>query len=313
MSAQTIKTVLFASSSIVIPTLNLLLQNRQLAGIVLSERLDADLMQLQQQLEHANIPYIRYQQDKPEQTIFQIESWQANTGIIFTFSHKLPQSVLEVFSLGLFNLHASAVPEYRGIMPLYWQIRNRESQGYLSMIKVEQTFDCGDILLQQPLPLHPLDTLNSFGNTIASHSPEFVRLFLLGLTDNSLVIRPQTGEVSLAPMPTQQDLLIDFKTMTGEEIAAMARAGNPLFNGAMLVWQQAFVGLLQATVVKHARYGVPAGTVLHIGEPEGVVVATVDGALRLDILTITEGVFTGLAFAERFGLDAGVQFDLIAG
>ena len=84
---------------------------------------------------------------------------------------------------------------------------------------------------------------------------------------------------------------------------------TPCLTGPWLVWQQAFVGLLQATVVEHPAYGVPAGTVLHIGEPEGVIVASKGGALRLDILTITEGIFTGLAFAERFGLDAGVAFE----
>jgi len=309
MTNTPIKVVLFASSSIVIPTLNQLLQSQQLAGVVLSARLDGDTMQLQQQLEQAKIPHIRYQEDKPEQVVHQIESWRGSCGLIFTFSHKLPLAVINAFECGLYNLHASDLPRYRGAMPLYWQIRNREGQGCLSMIKVEEGFDSGDVLLQQSLPLHPLDTLNSFGNTMASQSPEFVRHFFDKLAENSLVAKKQTGEATLAPMPTQQDLLIDWQSMTGEEICALARAGNPLFNGAMLVWQQAFVGLLQATVVEHPAYGVPAGTVLHIGEPEGVIVATKGGALRLDILTITEGIFTGLAFAERFGLDAGVAFE----
>lgn len=311
MDNSDIKIVLFAASSVVIPTINELLQSQQLAGVVLTARLDSDSIQLQQQLDLAKIPNIRYQVKKPELTVFQIESWQANIGLIFTFSHKLPSAVINAFTLGLFNLHASALPKYRGAMPLYWQIRNRENQGCLSMIKVEESFDSGDILLQQALALHPLDTLNSFGNTMASSSVDFVRQFITRLENNTLVARPQTGEAMFAPMPAQQDLMINWQTMKGEDISAMARAGNPLFNGVMLVWQQALVGLLQATVVEHPTYGVPAGTVLHIGEPEGVIVATLDGALRLDILTITEGVFTGLAFAERFGLDAGVAFDLL--
>ena len=73
---------------------------------------------------------------------------------------------------------ASDLPKYRGAMPLYWQIRNREEQGCLSMIKVEEGFDSGDILLQQSLPLHPLDTLNSFGNTMAQPKPGFCQALL---------------------------------------------------------------------------------------------------------------------------------------
>ncbi|NQZ11750.1 MAG: methionyl-tRNA formyltransferase [Algicola sp.] len=310
MSNQPLKLVLFAASSIVIPTLNKLLGINQLAGVVLTERVDEDAMQLQQQLNQFNIPNIRYQTGKPENTVHQIEAWQADAGLIFTFSHKLPASIIDAFELGLFNLHASNLPKYQGAMPLYWQIRNRETKGCLSIIKVEEKFDCGDIMLQQNIPLHPLDTLNSFANVMAEQSADFALGFIEKLQQQTLVATGQTGEVTKAPMPSQQDLMVSWQTMSSEAIAAQARAGNPSFNGALFGWQSSLIGLLQATPVKHPSYGVPAGTVLHVGEPEGVIVATLDGALRLDVLTMTEGVFSGLAFAERFGLDAGVQLDV---
>ncbi|PKH07397.1 methionyl-tRNA formyltransferase [Moritella sp. Urea-trap-13] len=312
MENKAIRLVLFASSSVVIPTINKLLQAGQLVGVVLTARNDADAMQLKQQLDQGNIPNTYYQPENPEQMAHQVESWRANTGLIFTFSHKLPLSIINVCRNGFYNLHASALPQYRGAMPLYWQIRNRESQSYLSMIKVEEAFDSGDIMLQQAMPLHVLDTLNSLGHMMAELSAEFVQEFLAKLQESSLIAKPHLSDTDsvliAAPMPNQQDLMVNWQTMNGEDIAALARAGNPLFNGAMLVWNQSFIGLLQATPVKHANYGVPAGTVLHIGEPEGLIVATLDGALRLDVLTITEGVFSGLTFAERFGLDAGILF-----
>jgi len=321
MENEAIRLVLFASSSVVIPTINKLLQAGQLVGVVLTARNDADAMQLKQQLDQGNIPNTYYQPENPEQMAHQVESWRANTGLIFTFSHKLPLSIINACSKGFYNLHASALPQYRGAMPLYWQIRNRESQSYLSMIKVEEAFDSGDIMLQQAMPLHALDTLNSLGRVMAEQSAEFVQEFIAKLQDNTLIAQPQSikplkpsdvdSALIAAPMPTQQDLMINWQTMNSDDIAALARAGNPLFNGAMLIWNQSFIGLLQATPVKHPNYGVPAGTVLHRGEPEGLIVATLDGALRLDILTITEGVFSGFSFAERFGLDAGVQFDSI--
>ncbi|WP_017222182.1 methionyl-tRNA formyltransferase [Moritella dasanensis] len=312
MENEAIRLVLFASSSVVIPTINKLLQAGQLVGVVLTARNDADAMQLKQQLDQGNIPNTYYQPENPEQMAHQVESWRANTGLIFTFSHKLPLSIINACSKGFYNLHASALPQYRGAMPLYWQIRNRESQSYLSMIKVEEAFDSGDIMLQQAMPLHALDTLNSLGRVMAEQSAEFVQEFIVKLQDNRLVAKPQLSEIGLAliaaPMPSQQDLMINWQSMNSHDISALARAGNPLFNGAMLVWNQSIIGLLQATPVQQPNYGVPAGTVLHIGEPEGLIVATLDGALRLDVLTITEGVFSGLTFSERFGLDAGILF-----
>ncbi len=308
MNDQSLKLVLFASSSLAIPALNQLIKNQWLVGVVISERMDSDAQQLAFQLEQAKIPYIRFQQKSPEQTLFQLETWHANSGVIFTFSHKLPAEIVKAFNLGLYNLHASNLPAYRGAMPLYWQIRNQEQHASLSMMKATELLDSGDIMLQQSIPLHPLDTLNSFANTVASYSAEFVDDFFGQLAQGDLVPQAQVGEISHAPMPTQQDLIVDFTTMKASNIAAMARAGNPTFNGARLVWNGASLDLLQATCVERERFGVAPGTVLYIGEPEGLIVATIDGALRLDIINIAEGVFTGLAFAERFGLDAGMKF-----
>ncbi len=303
-----IKVALFASSSIALPVITRMQQEQILAGVVIAERYDQDTQQLEIQLQQGNIPYTRYQTEKPEETLLQITRWEANAGLIFTYSHKLSDTFLSAFSAGLFNLHASALPQYRGAMPLYWQIRNNEKQGTLSIIKVEQEFDSGDILLQQTFPCHPLDTLTSFASTMADHSAEFVIQFFNRLKTGELIAQPQRGEITDAPMPTHQDLMIDWQTMSSSDIAALARAGNPLFNGAMLLWKQCAIGLLQATVSSYPNYGIPAGTVLHVGEPEGLIVATSDGALRLDILSVTEGIFTGINFAERFNLDAGVEF-----
>lgn len=304
-----IKVALFASSSIAIPIINKMLQEQLLAGVVIADRHDQDTRQLEVQLQQGNIPYTRYQTKNPKGTLEQIIRWEVNAGLIFTFSHKLPGIFLSAFSAGLFNLHASALPEYRGMMPLYWQIRNHEKQGTLSIIKVEQEIDSGDILLQQTFPCHPLDTLSSFAGTMASCSANFVIQFFTQLKKQELVALPQQGKPSNAPMPTQQDLMINWQTMTGKDIVALARAGNPIFNGAMLLWENSFIGLLQATVISTPNYGVAPGTVIHVGEPEGLIVATIDGALRLDILSITEGIFTGIAFADRFQLDAGIQFN----
>jgi methionyl-tRNA formyltransferase len=303
-----IKVALFASSSITIRVINKMDQEQLLVGVIIAERHDPDNQQLEGHLQQADIPYIRYQTDNQEYVLQQIKRWEANAGLIFTYSHKLPASILMAFSAGLYNLHASSLPLYRGAMPLYWQLRNNETQGTLSMIKVEQEVDSGDILLQHTFPRHPLDTLTSFAFTMAEYSADFVVQFFAQLKKGELIAKPQRGEISDAPMPTQQDLMINWNTMTGRNIVSLASAGNPQFNGAIILWPRGYIGLLQATVVSHPNYGIPAGSVLHVGEPEGLIIATVDGALRLDILSITEGIFTGITFAERFKLDAGVQF-----
>lgn len=303
------KVVIFAASTVVIPVINQLVQQKQLAGVVLIERIDQDSHQLEQQLIQAQVPYVRYQPKAPEITVLQMQYWQVDIALVFTFSHILPKSILTQPKHGIFNLHASALPKYKGAMPLYWQIRNGETASQLSIIKMDESIDGGDIILQQPLVISPLDTLQSLYATVAQQSVELVKkLINLLASEDTLPAIVQQGESSQAPLPLQQDLFIDWQTMTGNDISNAARAGNSILNGITLIWNNAYVGVLQATMIEHPTFGVPAGTVVHVGEPEGFIVATSDSAVRIDVIAISEGIYSGLAFANRFKVDAGVQF-----
>ena len=300
--------VLFASSMMVIPAINQLLQTGQLAGVIVPNQQEPSTQQLVQQLQQAGIPFQVYLNEKPDQILPSIDQWQAHVGLIYTFPSLLPDTIRHAFRLGLYNLHASPLPKYRGALPLYWQIRNGETQSSLTIIRTEEEADSGDIVLQQPFPIHPIDTLNSLASTMVAEAPGLILAFLKKLASDELQPTPQGGEPTLAPMPQPEDLVINWNTMTATEISAIARAGNPQFNGAIIQWRQSHLALMQATPTTRPKYGVEPGTILHIGEPEGLIVATVDGALRLDIILVTEGLFSGLAFAERFSLEAGVRF-----
>ena len=298
--------VLFASSMVVIPVIQKLLQENVLAGVIVPAQTTPDSQFLLHNLQQAGIPFQQYDQSQPEQILPLIDHWQAELGLIYTFPHILPETILQAFRLGTYNLHASSLPKYRGSMPLYWQIRNRETNGNLSVVRAEAGIDSGDIMLQQALLIEPRDTLNTLATKMSAQAPALIMAFLEKLAKDELNPQPQEGEPGYAPMPKPEDLLVNWQTMNSHEIAALARAGNPQLNGAVLQWRQSQIALMQATPVKHPGYGVKPGTVLHCGEPEGLIVATTDGALRLDVMVVTEGVFSGLAFAERFGLDAGM-------
>lgn len=303
------KVVVFAASTVVIPVMNQLLQQKQLAGVVLIERIDQDSHQLEQQLIQAKIPYVRYQPQAPEITVQQMHSWQVDIGLVFTFPHILPSSILTQPKHGVFNLHASALPKYKGAMPLYWQLRNGETSSQLTIFKMDESIDGGDIVLQQPLVISSLDTLQSLYATVSQQAVDLIRkLINLLASEDTLPLIAQQGESSQAPFPQQQNLIIDWQKMTGDDISNAARAGNSIFNGITLIWNNAYIGVLQATVVEYPTFGVPTGTVLHVGEPEGFIIATIDSALRVDIIAVPEGVYSGLAFANRFKVDAGVQF-----
>ena len=105
---------------------------------------------------------------------------------------------------------------------------------------------------------------------------------------------------------SEGDFVVDWKTMSAQQISQLARASNAQFGGCRVSLANTELGLFQATPVSHSTFGVPAGTVCHVGEPEGVIVATHDGAIRIDVLSNADGIFSGINFFDRFGIDAGM-------
>jgi len=75
--------------------------------------------------------------------------------IVAGFSTILRPAVLSVPEYGVINLHAGRLPAYRGGSPLNWQIINDEPRIGLSVIRVDEGIDTGDILAAGAFDLEP--------------------------------------------------------------------------------------------------------------------------------------------------------------
>src|SRR5690349_23393833 len=94
--------------------------------------------------------------------------------LIFTtgFSWKLPPELLTLPRLGSVNAHPSLLPRYRGPNPLYWHFINNETQGGLTIHRMDADFDTGPILGQQAIEISPDDDIDSlFPKIVAAGAP----------------------------------------------------------------------------------------------------------------------------------------------
>jgi methionyl-tRNA formyltransferase len=64
----------------------------------------------------------------------------------FSYRHLIPESVLEMASLGAFNLHPSLLPAYRGRAPVNWVLVNGERETGVTLHHMVARADAGDIV-----------------------------------------------------------------------------------------------------------------------------------------------------------------------
>src|SRR6266481_1893913 len=132
--------------------------------------------------------------------------------LIFTtgFSWKLPPELLALPRLGCVNTHPSLLPRYRGPNPLFWQFMNGETQGGLTMHRMDVDFDTGPILVQRAIEIAPDDDIDNFFPKLLAIGqpliPEMLQAVAAGVSGT-----PQPSEgASYAPLCTDVERWLDW-------------------------------------------------------------------------------------------------------
>lgn len=285
-------------------------QINKLAGVLILGPWDQEKAMLAQQLSQANISVQSCANNEIDTPITAITSWKCDLGIVFCCREKIPLSVANTPKYGSINLHGSPLPNYRGADPVYWQIRNGETQSALTAHLLTDQFDQGNIVAQEPILIGPFDTANRlFSNLIQSIPALLETVFEQIKQFGQLQERPQQGEcLQTAARLTEQDLVIYWHKVTAKQLCSQVRAGNPQHGGARLNMGQSHAQLLQATPSSLSTYNAAPGTIIHLSPDQGLIVALKEESIRLDIIANNDGVLDGYRFAKVCQLSAGMKF-----
>lgn len=311
MDKKNFKILVFSAQEGIYPILELLYSKNCLGGVAFGMGISPAIHQIQQNLIPLGIPMINYLPDHMDEVKAKIAEFSCDVGLIFGFAHILPKEILDSFPRGVYNLHPSPLPYYKGPQPIFWQIKNDEKKTALTLHQVTEQIDAGPIVKSLAFDINPYDTYGLLVSEIQRAAIALTNDFI-EILENSKDVFPKNyaqkkiNQSSYFPRPKIEDVQIDWENMTREEISALVRASSPMFYGAHTKYNKSSITIVQVTLSKQPTYNVPAGTILSVDEIDGLIVATKNGALRIDIIGISEGMFSGARFAIRFNLEAGM-------
>ncbi len=76
----------------------------------------------------------------------------------FYYRHLLGPALLAIPERGALNLHGSLLPKYRGRVPVNWAVLHGESETGVSLHRMVEKPDAGELLAQEAVPILPNDT-----------------------------------------------------------------------------------------------------------------------------------------------------------
>ena len=126
--------------------------------------------------------------------------------VVAAYGKILPKNILDYPKYGCINIHASLLPKYRGAAPIQWSVINGEKETGVTIMRMDEGIDTGDIISQKAIPIGIDDTSSTM----------FEKLADLGAS----MIVETLEKVSLAPLETveQDDTFSSYSPMIKKEM-----------------------------------------------------------------------------------------------
>lgn len=126
--------------------------------------------------------------------------------LVAAFGRIIPSSILNLTPHGCINVHPSLLPRYRGAAPIQWALANGDEVSGVSIMKLDEGMDTGDLLMQRELRLLPDETAEELHDRMAELGAQLLLETLDGLEEGRIVPVPQDGDrATLAPILTRED------------------------------------------------------------------------------------------------------------
>jgi methionyl-tRNA formyltransferase len=149
---------------------------------------------------------------KTEQAQEAFRAHEADAAVVVAYGLILPKPVLDAPRLGCFNLHASALPRWRGAAPINRAIMAGDSETAVMAMKMEEGLDTGPIAMAERVAIGPDMTAGELHDRLARLGADLMVRALGALERGSLQLTPQPDAgVTYAAKIDKSETRIDWR------------------------------------------------------------------------------------------------------
>ena len=198
----------------------------------------------------------------------------ADAAVVVAYGLILPKSILDIFPLGCFNLHASLLPRWRGAAPIHRAIMAGDEETGVMVMKMDEGLDTGAIAMAERLPIGADATTGELHDELARLGADLMLRALAALEKGQMQLTPQAASgVTYANKIDKGETRIDW-AKPWHEVHNHCRGLSP-FPGAWC--ELASAGRVKILRTTKGEGSGPPGRVLD----DKLTIACGSGAVRL--------------------------------
>jgi len=276
-NTSNLKVVFFGTPEIALPTLTALHERYSVACVV--TRPDRTRGRDRHKLEYSpvkefalahNIAVLQPESHCDEGFREALAAFKADVFCVMAFGLILPQWLIDLPRLGIFNAHTSLLPQLRGAAPINWAIINGLDVTGVSIQRIVKKLDAGPVLWQKKIAIERSDTVETLTAKMAAAAPDGMCETVSLAASGELVEHEQDESLATyAPQLQKEDGLIDWKR-SAIEIERQVRGMNP-WPGAFTYLNDSYLKIWEAEVAEGVS-GEP-GAVAACSIRKGLIVA----------------------------------------
>jgi methionyl-tRNA formyltransferase len=146
------------------------------------------------------------------------------------------------------NIHSSLLPKFRGPSPINAVFLHKESETGLTIIKINEKMDEGDILTQKKIKITPEDNVGTLHDKLSLLGAELTLSYIKNnlLKDKITFLKQNPAQATYCQKITASHLKLDLK-MPPKDFVAYVKAFSPS-PGAYLIHKEKRIKILKAIV-----------------------------------------------------------------
>ena len=199
--------------------------------------------------------------------------------IVVAYGLILPLSILQVPAYGCINIHASLLPRWRGAAPIQRAIEAGDTETGISIMKMDEGLDTGDILYTISCPISTDETSQTLHHKLM-HLGNNLNAILQKISTQEFLPKKQSTEgVSYAKKISKQEAEIDW-SLPAKIIEQKIRAFNPS-PVAFFQVEEKKIRVWQAAVIEKKEVNKQSAGLIIASNKEGLAISCGENYLLL--------------------------------
>ena len=146
-------------------------------------------------------------------------------GVLVSYGKIIPQSIIDLFSPGIVNVHPSLLPKYRGPSPIESAILNGDTETGVTIMQLSKKMDAGPMYSQVKVPLNDTETAPELEKQLGELGAQQLGLTLPAIMSGAAVATPQDDSLaSYCHLLKKEDAQLDPSQLTANEAERRVRA-----------------------------------------------------------------------------------------